>query len=69
MPAAVAILREAVKQLPERRRLVMEGRMAGKTLEQVGDDMGITKERVRQLESNAIAQLRGLVIPLVDDLL
>ena len=40
----------AVEVLPERNRLVVQGRLASKTLQEIGDDMMITRERVRQIE-------------------
>jgi DNA-directed RNA polymerase sigma subunit (sigma70/sigma32) len=32
------------------------------TLEEIGADLGITRERVRQIEAAALNRLRGLVI-------
>jgi RNA polymerase primary sigma factor len=57
----------AMKNLNPRMRLVLELRfgLAGsdpKTLEEVGEGLGITRERVRQLESRALRELR-LVAP------
>lgn len=39
--------------LPHQMREVLEGRAAGKTLEEVGREMGVTRERVRQIEMKA----------------
>lgn len=43
--------------LKERLNVVLTRRMAGETLEEIGDDIGITRERVRQLEAKALRQI------------
>jgi RNA polymerase sigma factor (sigma-70 family) len=53
-------------QLPERERQVLEMRMGlnnkpAMTLAMIGQTMGITKERVRQIEKNAMNRLRQMV--------
>jgi RNA polymerase nonessential primary-like sigma factor len=40
------------------RRFGLDGTGAAKTLEQVGREMGISRERVRQIELRALRQLR-----------
>jgi len=35
----------------------------GLTLEQIGKRFGVTKERVRQIEQQAMARLRGILAP------
>jgi RNA polymerase primary sigma factor len=57
-------LRTALDGLTERMRHVLELRfgLAGatpKTLEEVGADLGVTRERVRQLESRALRELQA----------
>jgi RNA polymerase sigma factor (sigma-70 family) len=52
-------------QLDERERRIMQLRAGlntdhGMTLEQVGKELGITKERVRQLEARSLMKLRSL---------
>jgi len=47
--------------LGERDRKVLSMRCHGYTLEEVGEELGITRERVRQLETRAIARLREKV--------
>jgi RNA polymerase sigma-32 factor len=57
----VAWLKEALTALSEReRRILCERRLAdeGATLEALGDRLGISKERVRQIESRAMEKLR-----------
>jgi RNA polymerase primary sigma factor len=57
-------LRNALEQLNPRMRLVISRRFGlngdpPQTLEQVGSELGITRERVRQLESRALRELRS----------
>lgn len=57
----IAWLNEALTGLSEReRRILRERRLAddGATLEALGDRLGISKERVRQIESRAMEKLR-----------
>jgi RNA polymerase primary sigma factor len=59
-----AELRAALDRLTERMRHVLELRfgLSGsppKTLEEVGADLGVTRERVRQLESRALRELQA----------
>ncbi len=56
-------LREAVATLPERQRRIIELRYGlhdgqYRTLEEVGAAFGVTRERIRQLEAEAIRKLR-----------
>jgi RNA polymerase primary sigma factor len=58
-----AELQHALAQLSERMRHVLELRFgltgaAPKTLEEVGSELGVTRERVRQLESRALRELQ-----------
>jgi RNA polymerase primary sigma factor len=56
-------LRRAVDMLPERERKViklrygLDGDADPKSLEQIGRELGITRERVRQIESQALERL------------
>jgi RNA polymerase primary sigma factor len=59
-----AELEQALQRLKPRMRLVVERRFGlnGKTprtLEEVGKELGITRERVRQLEARALRELRS----------
>jgi RNA polymerase sigma factor (sigma-70 family) len=51
----------ALAELPERLRGVLVSRFWGEeqTLQQIGDGLGLTRERVRQLEADALERLRG----------
>lgn len=53
----------ALKRLPSRYREIVEMRVYGLTLEEVGERIGVTRERVRQIETKAIAKLRGWLTP------
>lgn len=55
------LLHEAVAALPERERRIVEQRHLQdepKTLNQLGEELGISKERVRQLEERALDRMR-----------
>ena len=59
------LLRDAVRALPEReRRIVTRRHLADEpsTLNELGDEMGISKERVRQLEERALARVSASVL-------
>jgi RNA polymerase sigma-32 factor len=54
-------VREFAATLSERDRMIIEERMLAeepKTLQEIGDELGITRERVRQLEARVVARLR-----------
>ncbi len=48
----------AIGELPIRLRTIVELRLEGQTLHQIGDSMGITKERVRQLNEMAKGMIK-----------
>ena len=55
----------ALRTLPERERLVIEMRYGlngekPRTLEQVGQAFGVTRERIRQIENNTLKRLESL---------
>ncbi len=59
-----SLLHSAVEQLPERERRIVAARHLADdpaTLSDLGVAMGISKERVRQLEERALARLTALV--------
>ena len=63
-----ALVRKLLEQLPERERKILEYRFAldgyegpPRTLKEVGKLVGLTRERVRQLEKEALAKLHVLL--------
>ena len=50
----------AIGELPERLATVLARRLDGDTLLEIGDDMSLSKERVRQLETRAKAEFAVL---------
>jgi len=57
------VMHEAMSCLPIKERLVLRMRFYGEgmTLELVGEELGFTRERVRQIEESALAKLRRKV--------
>ncbi len=58
-------VREALDYLPEKERIILEIRFGFSedvkpTLEEIGKTLGITRERVRQLERQALSRLRSI---------
>lgn len=53
-----AELAAAIERLPDEERAVIQGRLAGKTLHQLGREVGRSRERVRQRETAALERLR-----------
>lgn len=55
-----------IAKLPDRQRFVLERRYglndrAVQTLAEIADELGLTRERVRQIQTEALNRLRGLV--------
>ena len=55
---AVQRMKQAVSKLRGRHAVIVKGRMAGRTLDAIGKEIGLTRERVRQLEDKAMNKLR-----------
>lgn len=51
-------MRAAINSLPDRLRRLVDSLLDGKTYEEIGSEMGLSRERVRQLRETAIRQLR-----------
>lgn len=54
-------LHDAIASLTEREQTIIAQRFLGegrKTLAEIGDDFGLTKERIRQIEARALSKLR-----------
>ncbi|HAD03466.1 MAG: RNA polymerase subunit sigma-70 [Desulfuromonadales bacterium GWD2_61_12] len=57
-----AAVSSALQRLNERERAIVHDRILAdepRTLQELADDYGISRERVRQLEKNALAKLKG----------
>ncbi len=68
--ARAHLVRDAMKDLNERERLIIRERKLEEetvTLEALGERLGISKERVRQIEGNALAKLKRALIARVGD--
>jgi len=65
-------VREALADLPERERRILELRFGldgePQSLEAIGAELGLTRERIRQLETHAMAKLSDLLGASEDDL-
>lgn len=61
--AQIQVLRRGIRSLTDREREIVERRFGlngngSETLEQIGASLGITRERVRQIEARALSKLR-----------
>ena len=55
------LINEALNKLPDREKKIIGARQLGEntvTLQELGKDLGISKERVRQLENRALSKLK-----------
>ena len=51
-------LKEALEILTDRYQAVIRKRVDGQTLRSIGNDLGVTGERIRQIEARAMRLLR-----------
>jgi len=65
LPGFSDAVRAALGELEAREKTVFLQRLGGRTLEEVGKELGISRERVRQLEARAIRRLRWRTIKYV----
>ncbi|MFT3728806.1 MAG: RNA polymerase factor sigma-32 [Terricaulis sp.] len=68
--ARAHLVQDAMADLSERERLIIRERKLeedAKTLEALGEQLGISKERVRQIEGNALAKLKRALLARVGD--
>ena len=69
------VLEASLQELTERERTIVTEHFGlfrdgpSKTLEELGEHFGVTKERVRQIEKRAIAKMRGTLSPAAADLI
>ena len=65
------LVRKAVRKLPERERRIVELRFGldgePQTLEAIGEELELTRERVRQLEKQAFTKLEATLAGIADD--
>jgi RNA polymerase sigma-32 factor len=58
-------LSNAIKSIDERSRYVLESRWLNeeksKTLHELADELGVSAERIRQIEQNALKKLKSLM--------
>lgn len=59
LQAWAARLDAALEELPERRRIVLQMRAGGRTIDEVGGVLGVSRERVRQIEYDGLQMLRA----------
>jgi len=64
--AADVLARAAVRVLNDREREVLSRRADGETLQVIGATLGLSKERIRQIEQRAVARARAALQPLLD---
>jgi RNA polymerase sigma factor (sigma-70 family) len=70
-----AVLKDTLGQLTERERTVVESRFGlfgakySMTLEQLGKVYGLSKERIRQIETQAIDKIKTVLSPRLADLI
>jgi RNA polymerase sigma factor (sigma-70 family) len=51
-------VQRALARLPERDRRIIARRMDGESLAEIGDDYGLSRERIRRLQAKAFAVVR-----------
>jgi RNA polymerase sigma factor (sigma-70 family) len=51
-------MRAVVETLPSRQQLILEKRGAGYTLEEIGKELNLSRDRIRQIENQALKNLR-----------
>lgn len=56
-----AFVRQCLDRLPRKQRDVLQGRLDGRKLHEIGEDIGLTRERVRQIEEEGKAALAVLL--------
>jgi len=65
LPGFSDAVQAALDRIEEREKIVFLQRLKGKTLEEIGKELGITRERVRQIEERAIRRLRERTVTYV----
>lgn len=57
----IATMRAKISSLPPQYATVMAGRLDGKKLHEIASEIGVTKERVRQIQLSATGMLRQMM--------
>lgn len=57
----IAKMRSKISNLPPQYAKVLLGRLDGNKLHEIGDEMGVTRERVRQIQVSATGMLRQMM--------
>lgn len=66
--ALAAVIERAMEQLDEKHHYIIEQRIfAGLSLEEVGKELKVTRERIRQLEADAFASLQSKIKVALED--
>jgi len=55
-------LSDAIDCLPDRIKFVIKNRLDNKTLKELGDELGVSRERVRQLYEEGVVLLRKMIV-------
>jgi RNA polymerase sigma factor (sigma-70 family) len=58
---SAALLREAISRLPRRLQIVLKSIQAGRTYEEIGRELGISKQGVYKLAQPALRQVRSFL--------
>ena len=58
----ISLLHRSLEILPERSRYIIDERMKGKTLEEIGEFLGLSRERVNKIEKQAHIILRQVML-------
>jgi RNA polymerase sigma factor (sigma-70 family) len=75
LPELRETIDSVLSQLTQRERMILvdhyglDGSGQGRTLDQLGRRLGVSKERVRQIEAGALRKLRRILHPQQKDLL
>ncbi len=55
----IELIRAGLALLPARERVILEGRMDDRTLDDIGRQIGLTRQRTHQIEQRAMERLRA----------
>jgi RNA polymerase primary sigma factor len=54
----VLLMEEAISSLDQKKQLVVRGRFQGKSLKELGDKLNLTRERIRQINADALERIQ-----------